>query len=190
MDGGVPHKPQHLSTPGASLLGPLPSLTALADGAWSRLCDAGGFDPNGRETVHNGHETARHSTPGVLRPYLRGNHPGCVERREGAGRCEFDGRFSVAVLGSRLLLYARANIVGQSISWHEPKHPVFGGRHVQAGECDRRRGASPSSSASIPTPALTLTLTPHQHPHPHPQPPPSPSPSPSLVPSLHSSQGS
>ena len=41
---------------------------------------------------------------------IDGRHPGCVERRDGfGGLCEFDGRLSLAPLGSELLLYARAN---------------------------------------------------------------------------------
>ncbi len=49
---------------------------------------------------------------------LNGSHPGCVERRDPAlmpwaalipGRCEFDGRASLAHFGGRYHLYVRAN---------------------------------------------------------------------------------
>lgn len=57
-----------------------------------------------------------------------GFQTGCVENRSkavykqlvGAGVCEFDGRVSLAELGSKLLLYVRANTA-----------PLGGGRHVQ-----------------------------------------------------------
>ena len=56
-----------------------------------------------------------------LRRVLNGSHPGCVEARDhatfpqlaGPGVCEFDGRLSLAHLGGRFLLYARANRAAQ-----------------------------------------------------------------------------
>ena len=58
----------------------------------------------------------------LTRAALRGDHPGCAERRRMfAGGCEFDGRFSVAATaGGALFVYARANL-----------HPDRGSRHVQ-----------------------------------------------------------
>jgi len=53
---------------------------------------------------------------GAARLILKGNHPGCVERRHPAlakqlraGFCEFDGRLSLVKHHGQLLLYARAN---------------------------------------------------------------------------------
>ncbi|KAJ1454977.1 hypothetical protein M885DRAFT_520889 [Pelagophyceae sp. CCMP2097] len=52
---------------------------------------------------------------------LRGDHAGCVEARRGLqGRCEFDGKLSLAPHRGKLLLYARANTA-----------PMQGGRGVQ-----------------------------------------------------------
>ena len=51
---------------------------------------------------------------------------GCIERRDGVARCEFDGKLSVVRYRGQLLLFARANV-----------SPVFdaiwgnGGRHLQ-----------------------------------------------------------
>ena len=63
---------------------------------------------------------------------LRGDHPGCVERRAlFEGRCEFDGKLSLAATADgRLHLYARANLNVQA-----------GGRHVQVASA-----ASPDST--------------------------------------------
>ncbi|KAL1499447.1 hypothetical protein AB1Y20_011651 [Prymnesium parvum] len=113
MENGVAHSPTKLLTPGAFLLGPARSLDELLAGAWRHECS---------------HPPPPH--PSVL-PHLRGDHEGCVERRPGANNCEFDGRFSVVAWGKRLLLYARANIVGTPLSWANAAHYVFGGRHVQ-----------------------------------------------------------
>ena len=52
-----------------------------------------------------------------LRRMIPGTHPGCVEARDvrtfpqlaGENVCEFDGRLSLAKLGGKYLLYARAN---------------------------------------------------------------------------------
>ena len=50
---------------------------------------------------------------------VRGDHPGCVERRDASallqagvpsGACEFDGRLSIAHFRGRYWLYARANL--------------------------------------------------------------------------------
>ena len=64
---------------------------------------------------------------------FRGDHAGCVERRPHfAPVCEFDGRFSVALSGDRLLLYARANVKGTALN--ASLRDGFGGRRVQATE--------------------------------------------------------
>ena len=64
---------------------------------------------------------------------FRGDHAGCVERRPNfAPVCEFDGRFSVALSGDRLLLYARANVKGAALN--ASLRDSFGGRRVQATE--------------------------------------------------------
>ena len=67
---------------------------------------------------------------------MDGRHPGCVEARKGfEGKCEFDGRFSLArrritaatgegVDEYEWFLYARANVVRGTAG-------VAGGRHVQ-----------------------------------------------------------
>ena len=58
-----------------------------------------------------------------LTPTLRGDHPGCVERRieYASAGCEFDGRFSVAATADgTVYVYARANLDAHA-----------GGRHVQ-----------------------------------------------------------
>ena len=72
------------------------------------------------------------SMPHPPRLLLRGDHPGCVERRAlFEGRCEFDGRLSLAATtDGRLHLYARANLNVQA-----------GGRHVQVASA-----ASPDST--------------------------------------------
>ena len=63
------------------------------------------------------------SDTSITTPILRGDHPGCVERRvdfADAG-CEFDGRFSMASTADGVVyVYARANL-----------DPHAGGRHVQ-----------------------------------------------------------
>ena len=61
-------------------------------------------------------------------PALRGAHAGCVEKRpQFAPNCEFDGRFSLAKLGSTYHLFARANLVGE-----KGARGHFGGRFVQS----------------------------------------------------------
>ena len=57
----------------------------------------------------------------VTRRVVTGDHPGCVERREGlSSTCEFDGRLSAVLLDGAVFLYARANT-----------RPQGGGRYVQ-----------------------------------------------------------
>ena len=74
--------------------------------------------------------TRRLPPPEDLRgtPALRGAHAGCVEKRpQFAPNCEFDGRFSLAKLGSTYHLFARANLVGE-----KGARGHFGGRFVQS----------------------------------------------------------
>ena len=52
----------------------------------------------------------------------------CEEKRpQFKGRCEFDGKFSVAPLRDSFVLYARANL-----AWDADTRGNFGGRHLQA----------------------------------------------------------
>ena len=61
-------------------------------------------------------------------PRLGSRAKGCVEKRpDHGGHCEYDGRFSLAALGDKVLLYARANT-----------NPRGGGRHVQVASTPRR----------------------------------------------------
>lgn len=65
---------------------------------------------------------------------FRGSHPGCVERREGFdGKCEFDGKFSVARFRGRWYVYGRANTRANST------RGSFGGRHIQMALMDPSR---------------------------------------------------
>lgn len=80
----------------------------------SEFVALGGRDNGGR----SGASVMRN---GVWRRVLRGKHTGCIERRvDFAPRCEFDGRFSLAKIGSEWFVYARANL-----------NPLGGGRFVQ-----------------------------------------------------------
>ena len=58
--------------------------------------------------------------------------PGCIELRTHRGRCEFDGRFSLASLRGRLLLYSRANM-----------NPKGGGRYVTVSVLEDDGASSP-----------------------------------------------
>ncbi|KAH8083880.1 ligase [Aureococcus anophagefferens] len=75
--------------------------------------------------------------PTDLAPAFYGNHSNCTERRPHfAPNCEFDGRFSLARHGDKVLAFARANVVGLEHaaapgSASTSKMLVFGGRFVQ-----------------------------------------------------------
>jgi hypothetical protein len=57
-------------------------------------------------------------------------HAGCVESRKGKKGCEYDGRLSLATLGGKTLVYARANT-----------RPEGGGRYVQVAALQEDRAA-------------------------------------------------
>ena len=77
-------------------------------------------------------------------PVARGDHPGCVDRRpKQRGRCEFDGKLSVAPLrGGAAALFARANLVRRNTTTG-----TFGGRHAQSAALD---GATYAASPFAP----------------------------------------
>ncbi|KAJ1462860.1 hypothetical protein M885DRAFT_556556 [Pelagophyceae sp. CCMP2097] len=86
---------------------------------------------SGEDNSHNPTMSPRRNFTGIgvqipsrrgFHVVIRGDHPGCVDRRAGyGGRCQFDGKLSAAMLKGRLLLYARSNLV-----------EGHGGRFVQA----------------------------------------------------------
>lgn len=101
----------------------------VRDGVYSRTYETlPRFDAAARRA--SALATRRPQLPENLRgtPALRGAHAGCVEKRpQFAPNCEFDGRFSLAKLGSTYHLFARANLVGE-----KGARGHFGGRFVQS----------------------------------------------------------
>jgi len=90
---------------------------------------------SGEDNSHNPTMSPRRNFTGIgvqipsrrgFHVVIRGDHPGCVDRRAGyGGRCQFDGKLSAAMLKGRLLLYARSNLV-----------EGHGGRFVQVTHTD------------------------------------------------------
>lgn len=86
------------------------------------------------ESAYADTKTRSHRTLPIA---FRGTHHGCIERRSSfGGRCEFDGRFSVARKGSVWLVYGRANVAADSST-----RGNFGGRHVQVASFDPTSGS-------------------------------------------------
>ena len=90
-----------------------------------------GFQGATVERVKDDRRMNNAASPPPAEPHLamRGDHPGCIERRDAdalqwvgvpAGKCEFDGRLALAHFNGRFWLYARANLA------------VHGQRFVQA----------------------------------------------------------
>ena len=147
--GGRDNPTHHRSYAGVRIEGPTyHSFDAgVRDGAYSRTY----------ETQSRLAAAARASAPSTRRlpppedlrgtPALRGAHAGCVEKRpQFAPNCEFDGRFSLAKLGSTYHLFARANLVGE-----KGARGHFGGRFVQSAASttypEARLARSPSSTS-------------------------------------------
>mmetsp|Transcript_29757 Transcript_29757/g.95990 ORF Transcript_29757/g.95990 Transcript_29757/m.95990 type:complete len:349 (-) Transcript_29757:443-1489(-) len=104
---------------------------------WNVAHNAAAFEVGSKLVFLGGRDDARRKgRDGVYlwppsRLAFRGDHRGCEERRpQFFGRCEFDGKFSVAAMpmgndDRYFLLYARANLASNAV------RGSFGGRHVQ-----------------------------------------------------------
>ena len=103
----------------------------------------GGLAGPGRQRrglVHYSAASLDDLAAGGGRVVARGDHAGCVDRRpKQRGACEFDGKVSVAPLGSGVVLFARANLVRRNASTG-----TFGGRFVQSARArSREEGLGP-----------------------------------------------